>query len=209
MENTELINKIKDAFPILELAEEHVLDLKEISPGNYAGKCRACGAFEDNIFFYPYPPRASGQFECRGSKFKPSSTTGGDVIDYFAHVKKITRTEALAELAGSKRLKQKKETQEVFDYTRELEILNESEKKEERIVAFYFSFKGLTFHTAEAFKEQVKACRKSALKLVGYSSTEIEKAFEYCNFMANENGGGWKVWTLETVFKIIDQVQDN
>lgn len=92
---------------------------------------------------------------------------------------------------------------EEFSHSKELEKLQNSDNKYNKILALYFYRKGFNFQNKLQFNTEYKRNIKVARELMGYNSKQIEDTMEFCE----EKWSG--VWTLETVLKRINSVIAN
>lgn len=92
---------------------------------------------------------------------------------------------------------------EEFYHSKELEKLQNSDNKYNKILALYFYRKNFNFENKLQFQTEYKRNIKVARELVGYNSKQIQATMEFCE----EKWAG--VWTLETVLKRINSVIAN
>ena len=92
---------------------------------------------------------------------------------------------------------------EVFSFKEELEILEvggkNKNRKDYKIIAFYWIHKGWTFENREQFNSALKRELRPAKALLGYSRQQIDRTIDFCKNKYEE-------WTLESVGKKINEV---
>lgn len=104
----------------------------------------------------------------------------------------------LAAKNAAKGKKEKKKEEKIFSFQEELEKLRESERKDHKIIALYWKTKGWTFENQKQLNAALKRELRPAKDLSGYNGEQIARAMKYC--------AKYEVWTLETVFKRINDV---
>lgn len=87
-----------------------------------------------------------------------------------------------------------------FSYKAELEKLEKSSRKIDKITSHYFARKGFTFNNKEQYQNELKRAFRSAKALTGYNSEQIDKTMDYCDQEYPD------LWTLETIVKRIAHI---
>jgi len=88
-----------------------------------------------------------------------------------------------------------------WNFEEELKKLKESPetRKDLKIIALYWKKKGWVFENKKQFSSSLKRELRPAKSLDGYTGLQIAEAIKYCE-------KEYKVWTLETVFKRIQDL---
>jgi len=83
-----------------------------------------------------------------------------------------------------------------YSFIVELNKLKDSPRRDFKIIALYWSSKGIEFENYEQFNSGLKRELRAAGLLKGYSGNQIAQAIEYCK-------KNYEVYTLETIGKRI------
>jgi hypothetical protein len=92
------------------------------------------------------------------------------------------------------------ETTQVYSFKEELEKLKNSRWVVDKIIYNYWKIKGFVFENKKQFESAKKREIRPAKALEGYNSTQINKAFDFCEIDSKEKNYNW---SLETVGKKI------
>lgn len=88
-----------------------------------------------------------------------------------------------------------------FSVEEEMQKLKESDRKDFKIIALYWSKKKFNFENKKQFESALKRELRAAKELTGYSGEQIARAIKYCQDNYEKVG-----WTLETINKRISDV---
>lgn len=90
-----------------------------------------------------------------------------------------------------------------YSFEGEMRKLWDSERKQHKIIALYWTRKKYYFENREQFSSNISRDNKMATPLVGYTSQQIKAAMEICEHESIKLG---YEWNLATVFKKITNV---
>lgn len=93
-----------------------------------------------------------------------------------------------------------KRDEKVFNFEEELTKLKDGTRKDFKIIALYWKKKGWVFRNKSQLSAALKRELRAAKSLDGYTGEEIARSINFC---AKEYP---EVWTLETVFKRIQDL---
>lgn len=91
-------------------------------------------------------------------------------------------------------------SEEDFSLEKELEKLKQSERKDLRLVGYYFWRKKLVIPTRAVFRKEMGRALAEAKTLKDYDSAKIKTTMDYAD-------ANFPLWTLETIGKLITKVK--
>lgn len=131
------------------------------------------------------------EYQKLDSKVDNKRTTNGQQTDTFKNDKNVKNDKNNTLVADAT----------PFSFEEELKKLQDSNRKDFKIIALYWRKKGFVFENRKQFESSLKRELRPAKELTGYSGEQIARAIRYCQDNYEKIG-----WTLETINKRISDL---